>query len=515
MVIKALSPAVGWGFNFFKLFYWHKWAIFANLKMENISSYEIVVGLEVHAQLLTKSKLFCGDSIAYGAEPNTHVSPVTLGHPGTLPKINRNAIEFAIRMGLACHCEIEKHNYFARKNYFYPDLPKGYQVSQHTTPICKRGFVKIKIAEGEKKIRLNRIHMEEDAGKSLHDVDEKNTCIDYNRAGTPLIEIVTEPDLRNGEEAFAYLTEVRKLVRYLEICDGNMEEGSLRCDANISVRKKGDTQLGTRVEVKNLNSIRNVKRAIESEAKRLIAILETGGTIIQQTRSFDANTGATFSIRDKEDADDYRYFPEPDLTPFDLQDEFIEAIRKSIPVLQGERIKKYITNLHLTEYDAAVLTEDRPIADYFEAVIKHTSNSKAAANWMLGPVKSWLNDNNKEISEFPVSSKKLADVIRLIDAGKISFSAASARLFSELLKAPERNPEEIASEKNLIQQSDISAIGPVVDAVLEKFADKVNEYKKGKKGLLSLFVGEVMKQTKGKADPKLTSELITERLKSK
>ncbi|MGZ8516334.1 MAG: Asp-tRNA(Asn)/Glu-tRNA(Gln) amidotransferase subunit GatB, partial [Chitinophagaceae bacterium] len=277
--------------------------------------YEIVVGLEVHAQLLTKSKLFCSDSIVYGAEPNTQVSPITLAHPGTLPKMNRKAIEFAIKMGLACHCKIERQNYFARKNYFYPDLPKGYQVSQHTTPICKEGFVKIKSENAEKRIRLNRIHMEEDAGKSLHDVDESNTCIDYNRAGTPLIEIVSEPDIRSSDEAYAYLTELRKLVRYLEVCDGNMEEGSFRCDANISVRKKGDTALGTRVEVKNLNSIRNVKRAIDFEAQRLVAMQEKGETIIQQTRSFDANNGTTFAIRDKEDADDYRYFADPDLTP--------------------------------------------------------------------------------------------------------------------------------------------------------------------------------------------------------
>ncbi|MBI5371027.1 MAG: Asp-tRNA(Asn)/Glu-tRNA(Gln) amidotransferase subunit GatB [Sphingobacteriales bacterium] len=483
--------------------------------MENNGTYEIVVGLEVHAQLLTKSKLFCGDSIAYGAEPNTHVSPVTLGHPGTLPKMNRNAIEYAIKMGLACHCEIERHNYFARKNYFYPDLPKGYQVSQHTTPICQGGYVKIKTTAGEKQVRLNRIHMEEDAGKSLHDVDEQYTCIDYNRAGTPLIEMVTEPDIRSSEEAFAYLTEVRKLVRYLGICDGNMEEGSLRCDANISVRKKGETRLGTRVEVKNLNSIRNVKRAIDAEAARLIRILEAGETIRQQTRSFDANTGTTFSIRDKEDADDYRYFADPDLPPFQLQETFIEKIRASIPVLQEERVKKYISELQLTEYDAAVLTEDRVLSDYFEELTRHTPNSKAAANWILGPVKSWMNDTNNEIDAFPLPAAKLAALIQLVDAGKLSFTMASSKLFPELLQAPGKDPEEIATEKNLLQQSDASVLTAAVDAVLEKLADKVAEYKKGKKGLLSLFVGEVMKQTRGKADPKLTNEILLDRLKSK
>ncbi len=491
--------------------------------MADYSAYEIVVGLEVHAQLLTKSKLFCGDSIAFGAEPNTHVSPITLGHPGTLPKMNKKAIEFAIKMGLACHCEIEQQNYFARKNYFYPDLPKGYQVSQHTTPFCKKGFIKIKTEDGEKIIRLNRIHLEEDAGKSLHDVDEANTCIDYNRAGTPLIEIVSEPDLSSADEAFTYLSEVRKLVRYLEICDGNMEEGSLRCDANISVRKKGDTKLGTRVEVKNLNSIRNVKRAIENEATRLIDMVEKGETIIQQTRSFDANNGTTFAIRDKEDADDYRYFAEPDLTPFHLQDEFIEKIRQSIPSLPEERIKKYVAELQLSVYDAAVLTEERNFSDYFENVISFLPTPtgegqgvrpKAAANWMLGPVKSWLNENGKEIEAFPLSAKQLASLIILIESGKVSFSVASTKIFPELIKNPVKTPEQIATEQNLIQQSDVSAIGPLIDMVLEKFADKVIAYKKGKKGLLALFVGEVMKQSKGKADPKVTNELLLEKLKS-
>lgn len=476
--------------------------------------YEIVVGLEVHAQLMTDTKLFCGDSIAYGAEPNTQVSPITLGHPGTLPKMNRKAIEYAVKMGLACNCEIEQHNYFARKNYFYPDLPKGYQVSQHTTPICKKGFVKIKTADSEKKIRLNRIHLEEDAGKSLHDVDESNTSIDYNRAGTPLIEIVTEPDIRSSEEAFAFVSEIRKLVRYLEICDGNMEEGSLRCDANISVRLQGETKLGTRVEVKNLNSIRNVKRAIEFEANRLIGMLEKGEIIQQQTRSFNADSGTTFAIRDKEEADDYRYFPEPDLTPFHLQDEFIEKIRKSIPPLSEERIIKYTSELQLSLYDASVLAEEKNTADYFEAIIQHTGNYKAAANWMLGPVRSWLNENGNEISEFPLAPEQIASLIKLTDSESVSFSIASTKLFTLLMSNPGKNAAELAEEHNLLQQSDVSAIGPIIDAVLDKFAAKVIEYKKGKKGLLALFVGEVMKQTKGKADPKITNELLIEKLKS-
>ena len=522
--------------------------------MTEQNEYEIVVGLEVHAQLLTKSKLFCGDSIAYGAAPNTHVSPITLGHPGTLPKMNSKAIEFAIKMGLACHSAIEMQNYFARKNYFYPDLPKGYQVSQHTTPICVGGFIAVKTdsSHEEKKIRLNRIHLEEDAGKSLHDIDEENTCIDYNRAGTPLIEIVTEPDIRSSEEAFVYLTKIRQLVRYLEICDGNMEEGSLRCDANISVRKKGDPKLGTRVEVKNLNSTRNVKRAIDVEATRLINMLESGEVIKQQTRSFDANSGTSVAIRDKEDADDYRYFAEPDLTPFHLKDEFIDQIKKRIPSLPEERIKKYIAELNLSEYDATVLTEEKAFSDYFEKLISYLTSPtdgegqgvsippspprgegqgvsippspprgegqgvryKAAANWMLGPVKAWLNENNQQIEMFPVSPQQMAEVIKLVDTGAISFSAASTKLFSSLVKNPTKHPEEIAKEENLLQQSDVSAIGTIIDTVLEKLADKVVEYKKGKKGLLALFIGEVMKQSKGKADPKITNELLVEKLKS-
>lgn len=478
------------------------------------SGYETVIGLEVHAQLLTKSKLFCGDSIAFGLEPNTAISPITLAHPGTLPKMNRKAIELAIRMGLACHCEIVKENYFVRKNYFYPDLPKGYQVSQHTTPICKGGYIKIKTASGEKEIQLNRIHLEEDAGKSIHDIDPDNTCIDYNRAGTPLIEIVTEPGIRSSEEAFLFLTELRKLVRYLDVCDGNMEEGSLRCDANISVRKKGETKLGTKVEVKNLNSIRNVKKAIEFEAKRLIGCLGKGESIIQQTRSFDADSGTTFSIREKEEADDYRYFPEPDLTPFHLSDEFIRTISKEIPALQQERIEKYTKQLQLSEYDAEVLTEEKTFADYFERMTEYTSHYKPVANWMLGPIRSWLNENKKEIHAFPLLPEQLASLVELVESGKVSFSVASARILPAMIKEPGKTPLQIAQEQNLLQQSDTSFLQPIVDEVLNKFADKVLEYKKGKKGLLSLFVGEVMKRSKGKADPAVTNQLILEKLKS-
>lgn len=483
--------------------------------MQNVNNnqYEIVIGLEVHAQLLTQSKLFCGDSIAFGAAPNTHVSPITLAHPGSLPKMNREAISYAIKLGVACNCDIEQKNYFARKNYFYPDLPKGYQISQHTTPICKNGFIKIKTDTGEKSIRLNRIHMEEDAGKSLHDVDVNHTAVDYNRAGTPLVEIVTEPDLRTSNEAFAYVSELRKLVRYLGLCDGNMEEGSLRCDANISVRKKGDSKLGTKVEVKNLNSIRNIKRAIDYEAERLIGKLKKGETIKQQTRSFDAGSGTTFSIRDKEDAEDYRYFPDPDLTPFDLQHDFINQIRQSIPALPAQRIETYTSAYNLPEYDAQVLTEERETADYFEQIIQHTKNYKSASNWMLGPIKNWQNEHQKNITAFPLQPQQIAALIQCVDDGKLSFSAASTKLFQLLIEHPDEVPLKLAEKNHLIQQSDASALEPVIDAVLQQLADKVVAYKKGKKGLLALFVGEVMKRTKGKADPKKTNEILLGKLK--
>ena len=480
----------------------------------NYEAYEIVVGLEVHAQLLTQSKLFCGDSTSFGASPNTHISPITLGYPGTLPVMNKKAIEFAIKMGLACHCEIERLNYFARKNYFYPDLPKGYQISQHTTPICKGGYVKIRIADHEKYIELNRIHLEEDAGKSLHDIDPENTCLDYNRAGVALIEIVTEPCIHTSDEAYVYLTELRKLLRYLEICDGNMEEGSMRCDANVSIRKKGEKKLGTKVEVKNLNSIRNVKRAIEHEAKRMIAQVENGEAIIQQTRSFDASTGTTFALRNKEEANDYRYFADPDLPPFHVTEEHLAEIRKTIPALPEEIIARYITELHLSEYDARVICDDKETSDYFEELIKETANYKAAANWLLGPVKSYLNENNISTDQLSVSPKNLAQLIRLIDEGKINFSIASSRIFPELIKNPSEQPLQIATNLNLLQSSDTDEVALWVQQALAKMPDKVEEYKKGKKGLMGLFVGEVKKISKGKADPKLTNQLLLEKLGS-
>ena len=477
------------------------------------TGYETVIGLEVHAQLLTASKLFSGDSAVFGSEPNTHISPIVLAHPGTLPMLNKKAVEYAVKLGLACHCKITTHNYFARKNYFYPDLPKGYQISQHTTPVCVGGYVSIKSAEGKKNIELNRIHLEEDAGKSIHDVDDTATCLDYNRAGVALVEIVTEPCLSSADEAYAYLTELRKILRYLEVCDGNMEEGSMRCDANISVRKKGETQLGTKVEVKNLNSIRNVKRAIEFESERLVKILEYGDRVIQQTRSFDANTGTTFALRTKEEANDYRYFPDPDLVPFEVTEETIQNIRSSIPALPEERIALYTSKYSLPEYDAAVITEEIELADYYEQVIKVTTNYKAASNWLLGPVKSYLNNNSITITDFLLPPTVIAELIQLNDEGKVNFSAASSVIFPAMIKESGKTAIQVATEKNLIQDAGEDEVSNWVEEVLNKMPDKVSEYRKGKKGLMGLFVGEVKRVSKGKADPKLTNEILLQKLK--
>jgi aspartyl-tRNA(Asn)/glutamyl-tRNA(Gln) amidotransferase subunit B len=474
--------------------------------------YQVVIGLEVHAQLLTKSKLFCGDSAAFGAAPNTHISPITLAHPGTLPKMNKEAIEYAVKLGLALHCDIEQQNYFARKNYFYPDLPKGYQVSQHTTPICKNGTVRIKVENTERHIKLNRIHMEEDAGKSLHDVDEHYTAIDLNRAGVPLLEIVSEPDLHSSEEAFAYVTELRRLVRWLNICDGNMEEGSMRCDANISIRLKGETALGTRVEVKNLNSIRNVKRAIDVEVNRLIDIVESGEKVLQQTRSYDADNNTTFSLRSKEEADDYRYFADPDLTPFNITDEFLQRVKASLPELPEELEKKYKTVFQLPDYDAQVICGDKSLVDFFEAIIKHSTNYKAAVNWLMGPVKSYCNDRDIDISAFPLSPEKISALIQLVDDGKVNFSIASSKIFNALLVSPQKTPLQIATDLNLLQDSDSGSVAAWVDEVIAKMPDKVKEYKTGKKGLIGLFVGEVKKLSKGKADMNLVNKLLAEKL---
>ncbi len=476
------------------------------------NKYEAVIGLEVHVQLVTKSKLFCGDSTEFGNPPNSNVSPVSLAHPGTLPVMNKKAIDYAISIGLAFNCDIVRDNYFARKNYFYPDLPKGYQVSQHTTPICRNGYVSINTAGIERNILLNRIHLEEDAGKSIHDADENYTCIDLNRAGVPLLEIVSEPDMHSPEEAHAYVTEIRKTVRYLQICDGNMEEGSMRCDANVSIRLKGEKALGTKVEVKNLNSIKNVKKAIEFEIGRLIVLSESGDEIIQETRSFDATNGSTFSLRNKEEANDYRYFPEPDLAPFHITQEKIDAIKKLLPELPAALEKKFIEQYSLSVSDAKVICDERENALFFENLISHTNSFKAAANWLLGPIKSYLNENNLNIGSFPGDLKSLSKLIDLVEEGSVSFGVAASRIFPLLIKSPGADPYQIAKELNILQEKSGDALNTWVDEVLSKMPDKISDYKKGKKNLIGLFAGEVKKLSKGKADMQAVNKILTQKL---
>src|SRR5690554_2535601 len=405
------------------------------LKEEIYKKYEVVIGLEIHAQLQTRSKAYSSDSTAFGAAPNSNVSAVSLGHPGTLPRFNEKTLEFGVRLGLACNSSIRHENQFARKNYFYADMPKGYQITQDTTPLCNGGYILIKDEKGEdKKIGLTRIHMEEDSGKSIHDLDPYNTLIDLNRAGVPLLEIVSEPDIRSAQEAYNFVTEVRKLVRYLDICDGNMEEGSLRCDANVSVRIKGSKEFGERTETKNLNSIRNVYRAIEYETKRQIEVLESGGRISMETRGFDAVSGATVSQRSKEMAHDYRYFPEPDLQAIYVKEDYISNISNSMPPLPKALYDNYTKNYKLSAYDAEVLTEDKDFALYYEEVVQHTENYKAAANWMMGAVKSHLNEMALIINDFPIEAKKIAKIVELIDKNEISNSTAEQKLFPKLLE---------------------------------------------------------------------------------
>ena len=477
------------------------------------SKYQAVIGLEVHAQMLTKSKAYSSDINEFGATPNTNISVVTLGHPGTLPKLNKKTIEFAIRLGLACGSEITERQHFDRKNYFYPDLPKGYQITQDKTPICTKGFIHIKDEAGnDKQIGITRIHMEEDAGKSIHDVDVFDTLVDLNRAGVPLLEIVSEPDIRSSDEAYEYLTEVRKLVRYLEICDGNMEESSLRCDANVSVMLKGSDTFGTKVEVKNMNSIRNVQKAIEFEITRQIEAIENGIPLTQETRSFDALKGITISMRSKEAAMDYRYFPEPDLLPIIIKDEQIEAIKREMPPLPRELYLKYTGQLGLSSYDAYNLTDSKEIALYYEKLIEQTTNYKAAANWIMGDIKSYLNQNGLEIHDFPLKPETVAALIQIIDSGKVSYSVASQKIFPALIEQPEASPLSIAESLNLIQESDENSILTYIEDVIRQHPDEVDRYRSGEKQLVGFFMGQLMKISKGKADPKAANQLMRQTL---
>lgn len=476
------------------------------------TEYEVVIGLEIHAQILTRSKAFSADKAEYGNHPNSNISAISLGHPGTLPRHNKEAVEKSIKVGLAFGSRIERVNKYSRKNYFYADLPKGYQITQFDTPICSGGKVRIKLKDGTtKEIRLIRAHMEEDTGKSMHDMDPENSLIDYNRAGTPLIEIVTEPDFRSGEEAYQFLTEVRKVLRYLDVCDGNMEEGSLRCDCNISVRPVGSQTFGTKVEVKNMNSMSNVKRAIEYEMERQIAAVRKGEVLVSETRSFDALKNSTFSMRSKEMINDYRYFPEPDLPPLIVTDEMIQAVASGMPALPEALFQKFTADYELSAYDAGVLTESKEIAGFFEAVCSHTGNFKAAANWIMVNLKGYLNENALDFTDVKLAPETLAKLIQLIDEGKISHSAAQ-KIFPELLTALQPDPLAVAQNMNLIQLADSGKLGEWVEQAIARYPEKVTEYRAGKTGLLGLFMGEVMKLSGGKADPKASSELLKKTL---
>lgn len=481
--------------------------------MSVYDKYEAVIGLEIHAQLSTKSKAYTSDSTEFGSTPNTNISPISLGHPGTLPRINKANFEYAIRLGLAVNADIRHENQFARKNYFYADLPKGYQITQDKTPICNNGFITLFAnTENEKKINITRIHLEEDAGKSIHDQDPFNTLIDLNRAGVSLVEIVSEPEISSADEAYEYVTEVRKLVRYLDICDGNMEEGSLRCDANVSVRLKGSKEFGQRTETKNMNSIRNVKRAIEHEIKRQIDIIEAGGKIEMETRSFNAVDGTTFTLRSKEQAHDYRYFPEPDIQPVTILNEEIEKVKSHLPELPNDLYKRFTSELGLSAYDANIIIDNKTSALYFNKLIKLTTNYKAAANWLNGSIKSYLNENAISIEDFSIEPKFIADLIQLIQDGKISNSIAEQKIFPEMTKNPTLSPLKIAEENNLIQESNDDAIVGFIQQVFDENPNEVSRYKNGEKQLTGFLMGQLMKVSKGKADPKKANQIMRELL---
>ena len=480
--------------------------------MSEYNKYEAVIGLEVHAQLLTKTKAYSNDENIYGAKPNTKTSVVTQGHPGTLPVSNKRVIEYAVKLGIAVEANIRKRNEYARKNYFYADLPKGYQITQDKTPICNGGYIEVLDKnETAKKINITRIHMEEDAGKSIHDLDPFNSLVDLNRAGVPLLEIVSEPEIRSSDEAHQYLLEVRKLVRYLDICDGNMEEGSLRCDANISVRLKGVKEFGTKVEVKNMNSSRNVKNAIEYEIKRQIDLIEQGSDIVHETRGFNATNGTTISQRHKEEANDYRYFPEPDLQPIIVTEEYIKKVKSSLPPLPKDLLKKFTTDFKLSKYDATIIVDDKNTALFYNELCGYTKNYKIAANFLNGTIKSYLKENAITINKLNVSAKAIADLILLVDENKVSNSIATAKIFPLLVNS-DLSAEDIANQNNWIQESDSNTLINLIDQVIEQYPEKVEEYRSGKKGLIGLFMGEVMKLSRGKADPKLTNKLLREKL---
>ena len=465
-------------------------------------NYEVVIGLEVHVQLATKSKAFCSDSTAFGGSPNTHVSPISLGHPGTLPRINEKQVQFAVELGLALGCEINRVNRFDRKNYFYADLPKGYQITQDAEPICIGGQLG--------PIRLHHIHMEEDAGKSMHSEEGPFSVIDLNRAGVPLLEIVTEPDFRSAEEVETFMLDMRRMVRYLGVSDGNMEQGSMRCDCNVSVRKKGDLKLGERCEIKNLNSMRYAKKAIEYEFNRQVQLIENGESVVRQTLHFDPQSGVTTPIRDKEDANDYRYFPDPDLCDILISEDFLDHIEANMPLLPEQMRNRLIQEYHLSEYDANLISEDPEVAHYYLSLVSDIGDFKALSKLLINKIIPYCNESKFSITNFPLSPQIIAEFIELIQKGIVSNSAAYQFLFSELLERVNDgiSPALLAKELNLIQESDEDLLEGVVTKLLDTYPDKVKAYKNGKKGLIGFFMGEVMKETKGKADPKKTSQMF-------
>jgi aspartyl-tRNA(Asn)/glutamyl-tRNA(Gln) amidotransferase subunit B len=472
--------------------------------------FEPVIGLEVHAQLKTKTKIFCACSTSFGAPPNTHTCPVCLGMPGVLPVLNKKVVDYTLRMALATNCEIARASRFARKNYFYPDLPKGYQISQYELPIAEHGFIDIEINGGLQRIGITRIHMEEDAGKLGHDPDRPVSMVDFNRTGVPLMEIVSEPDIRSAEAAGAYLRQLRTIVRYLGICDGNLEEGSFRCDANVSIRPQGEQKLGTRTELKNLNSFKHVEKAIVYEISRQKETLLEGGQIVQETRLWDPDNNKTTSMRGKEEAHDYRYFPDPDLLPLVIDSEWIQRIKESLPELPEQKKKRFMEQFDLPSYDAGLLASDRELADYFEACVRRFPRPKPVSNWVMGSLLGLLNAQDKSIAESPVSPENLARLLALIEEGVISGKIAKT-VFDDMARTG-KPAKQIVAEKGLVQITDSGAIDDVVVKVISNNPKEVAAYKNGKTKLLGFFVGQVMRETGGKANPKLVNEILKKKL---
>jgi aspartyl-tRNA(Asn)/glutamyl-tRNA(Gln) amidotransferase subunit B len=473
--------------------------------------FEPVIGLEVHAQLKTMTKIFCGCSTAFGAPPNTHTCPVCLGMPGVLPVLNRKVVEFTMRMGLATHCDIARESRFARKNYFYPDLPKGYQISQYEQPLAQNGYVDIEVNDTRQRIGITRIHMEEDAGKLTHDPHRPLSMVDFNRTGVPLIEIVSEPDIRSPEAAGAYLRQLRSVVRYLCICDGNMEEGSLRCDANVSIRPKGSDTFGTRTEIKNLNSFKHVEKALQYEIDRQTEVILEGRRVVQETRLWDPERSRTFSMRSKEEAHDYRYFPDPDLLPLVIDDGWIEQVGKSLPELPDQKKNRFMKDYGLPSYDAEILTSDRDLAGYFEDCVGTFPNPKQVSNWVMGSLLGLLNAQGITIDKSPISAGNLAQLLEMIESGMIS--GKIAKIVFEEMAATGKPPRRIVEEKGLVQITDTSEIELIIGNVLSGNPNEVAAYKNGKTKLMGFFVGQVMKETRGKANPQLVNEILKKKLK--